>query len=67
MANASKGNMNETRKQEIVTNINTDSFGRVWGKIKDTNIWVWLTYAVDSNGTWLDDNGNYHFSAKGEV
>ena len=47
--------------KEIVTDKTIDSFGRVWGKIGELR--VMLTYAVDANGTWVDDNGNYHFNA----
>jgi hypothetical protein len=59
-----KTNMNttETKNQNTVTDIQTDSFGRAWGKLNGKR--VMLTYAIDPNGTWLDDEGNYHFEAK---
>lgn len=50
---------NETKK--TVTEKTTDSFGRVWGKLNGKR--VMLTFAIDPNGTWLDDDGNYHFDA----
>lgn len=53
--------MNGTQT-EIVTEKQTDSFGRVRGKIGSLR--VWLTFAIDAGGTWLDDAGNYHFNAK---
>lgn len=49
------------KETEVVTDIETDHWGRTWGKIG--NLRVWLTYALDSNGTWLDTEGNYHFNA----
>lgn len=48
--------------REVVTDIEHDHWGRAWGKIGGVR--VWLTYAIDANGTWLDTDGNYHFNAK---
>ncbi len=51
----------KNNKSETVTEITTDYCGRSWGKIGDLR--VWLTFAVDPNGTWVDTNGDYHFNA----
>jgi hypothetical protein len=49
---------------ETVTDRQIDSFGRVWGRIGEVR--VWLTYALDPQGTWLDTEGNYHPNAHSE-